>query len=205
VIDWLQPDWVLELPQATFSWRELQRRPTIQVEIARCDKSWWKLFAPFHYLTASLVSSAKCFLLTANDCPAAFSAVKVFPHPKVKNIVQGSRAVVLPDWQGLGLAFVLREKIASAYLALGKRFRGYPAHPSFVHAHQRSKNWKQIKELGTYQAVNFNERLKFSCSASLVKARPCATFEYIGPKMENVREAAALIYGKDVFVKNFKG
>lgn len=54
VEEWLQPDWVLDVAKREFRWRELQRRPTVDVEIRRVPYSTWHVFAPFHYLTADL-------------------------------------------------------------------------------------------------------------------------------------------------------
>lgn len=47
IIDWLNPDWVLEPATMTFSWRSLQRRPPIDVEIRRVEYRMWRLFAPY--------------------------------------------------------------------------------------------------------------------------------------------------------------
>jgi hypothetical protein len=69
VIEWLQPDWMLEPATMTFQWRSLQRRPSLNVEIARVDHAAWKLFAPFHYLTAELHKAAACFVLFCRGNP----------------------------------------------------------------------------------------------------------------------------------------
>jgi hypothetical protein len=46
--------------------------------------------------------------------------------------------VTLPDWQGLGLAFVLSDALGAAYKRSGMRFHTYPAHPALIHGYDRS-------------------------------------------------------------------
>src|SRR5215471_1029840 len=63
VIDWLRPDWVLEPSTMTFRWESLRPRPPIAITIERVPYAAWQMFAPFHYLTASLHRAARCFVL----------------------------------------------------------------------------------------------------------------------------------------------
>ena len=193
VIDWLQPDWVLEPATMTFQWRSLQRRPAINVEIARVDHSAWRLFAPFHYLTAELHRAANCFVLFCEGRPASFGGVLHRPHPKVDDIKGLSRLVTLPDYQGLGLAMVLCDALASAYKALGYRFHTYPAHPALVRTFDRSPKWALHKKPGNFSpSLGETSGLK---NANRTKdgehdgkkwnmgSRPCAVFEYCGDSM----------------------
>jgi hypothetical protein len=100
VVEWLQPDWMLEPATMSFQWRSLQRRPALDVEIARVGHDAWKLFAPFHYLTADLHRAAACYVLFVEGVPASFAGVLHRPHPKVDDIKGVSRLVTLPDYQG---------------------------------------------------------------------------------------------------------
>ena len=96
VIEWLQPDWMLEPATMTFQWRSVQRRPALNVEISRVDYAAWKLFAPFHYLTADLHKAAACYVLFVEGMPASFGGVLHRPHPKVDDVKGLSRLVTLP-------------------------------------------------------------------------------------------------------------
>jgi GNAT superfamily N-acetyltransferase len=179
VIDWLQPDWVFEPAERAFRWRCLQRRPEIQVEVARVPFDAWRIFAPFHYMTADLNKAAACFGLWAGGELAAFGGVLHKPHATAKNIKGLSRLVTLPDWQGLGLAFVLTETLGAAYKALGFRYRNYPAHPSFIRAF-RPEKWTCVKQPGTFSPAQGRTS---SLPAGVSQQRPCAVMEYIGPAM----------------------
>lgn len=186
VIDWLQPDWILEPATMTFTWRSLQPRPTVELDVKRTHYGTWRLFAPYHYLTGDLNRSATCFAAHVGDRPVAFVGVIHMPHPKVDDIKRVSRLVTLPDWQGIGAAFALVDELGSAYSAVGYRLRTYPAHPGLVRSFRRSPVWRQIKAVG--------EAMGASTSAGVGSAggRPCAIFEYEGPKMAE-RDARLLM------------
>src|SRR5579862_5431172 len=50
VEEWLQPDWVYRPAENLFTWRLLRRRPSLRLQVFRCQASAWPLFAPHHYL-----------------------------------------------------------------------------------------------------------------------------------------------------------
>lgn len=187
IVDWLQPDWVLEPATMTFQWRALQRRPALECEIARVPWDVWRVFAPFHYLTADLHRSAKCFALFVGGRLAAFAGMMYRPHPKARDIWGLSRLVTLPDFQGLGLAFVLSDRLAAAYKALRLRMHTYPAHPALVRAFDKSPVWALRKRPG-----EFSTRSQ-SAGIGSAGGRPCAVFEYAGPPMEDAAQARALL------------
>lgn len=182
IVDWLQPDWVLEPATMTFTWRSLQRRPSLEVEVAEVEYETWRLFAPYHYLSADLNKACRSFALLVNGQPVAFAGILSFPHPKVKDIRRCSRLVTLPDWQGLGLAFVLIDHLSAAYKRQGFRMRTYPAHPMLVRSFAKQKSWSARKEPGVFSAIlgkttTIGEGLKQGAFGG----RPCAVFEYVGP------------------------
>jgi GNAT superfamily N-acetyltransferase len=195
IIDWLQPDWTLDMGSGgKFDWGSLRRRPELACTIARVDRAAWSRFARYHYLTAELASAAQCFGLWVGDQLAVFAGLMFRPHPVADNILGISRVVTLPDYQGLGLAFVLIDRIGAMLRALGWRLRNYPAHPAFVRAHDRSPNWA-LKQRPGQAAVNGRTRRLLqgrrdeSNGSSSLGGRPCAVFEYVGPTWPDPREA----------------
>jgi hypothetical protein len=187
IVDWLQPDWIFEPATMQYTAREgLQRRPTLDVCIGRVPYSAWQMFAPFHYLTGELHRAARCFALFVNGHPASFGAMLHRPHPRVKDVMGLSRLVTLPDWQGLGLAMILSDYLGAAYAAVGKRMHTYPAHPSLVRSYDHSKNWSMRKKPGVYSALGARTL------PGKIGGRPCAVFEYCGPKGD-IAEARRLI------------
>jgi hypothetical protein len=193
VIDWLQPDWTLEPATMTFTWRLLQRRPAIEVEVARVGYEAWQLFAPFHYLTAELNKSAQCFCLFVDGVPASFIATLNMPHPIRKNLRAISRAVTLPDYQGMGLVMALESQVCGAHRALGMSIRGYPAHPSHVRSLDRSPEWKLIKKPGQIDAAS-DSGLLDERGIGRMGGRPCAVFEFVGKPID--KEIATALLGR---------
>ena len=202
VTEWLMPDWILQPASMEFSFgRSLQRRPEIEIEIRRVPFEVWGMFAPFHYLTAQMNKGARCFGLFANGELASFAGVIHRLHPRTDNIKGVSRLVTLPDWQGLGLAMVLVERLGEAYRALGKRLRTYPAHPALIRAFDNSPKWalKQKPGHGTRDTHvvrhkgQYKKRITSSNIAKDEGKRPCAVFEFSGDYQIERSEAQRLI------------
>lgn len=190
VIDWLQPDWTLEPATMAFAWRSVQPRPRVEVAIGRVPYDAWRIFAPYHYLTATLNKSAQCFGLMIDGALASFTAI--LHRPTNRSRVKGiSRIVTLPDYQGMGLAFALADVVGAAYRATGCRLRNYPAHPSFIREHDRSPKWALIKRPGIYA----KPKGRTSITTGKWGGRPCAVFEYVGPAMGDRVGAQSLITG----------
>ena len=201
IVDWLQPDWIFEPATMHFARRGLQRRPALDAEIRRVPYDYWRLFAPYHYLTAELNPAARCFCLFVEGQPAAFAGVLHRPHAKAKNIKGLSRLVTLPDWQGLGLAMILAKNLGAAFKAANYRFRTYPAHPSLIRsfAHQKD-DWSMEKRGGDFSPAR-------SCSSQVggFGGRPCAVFEYTGHGWTKPRPAPCWGMPYDVHSRTDRG
>lgn len=198
VIDWLQPDWTLEPDTTTFAWRRLQLRPPLQCRIRRVPHERWQRYARFHYLTADLHRAARCFELFVDETPVAFAGCLHRPHPHASGhkIMGVSRVVTLPDWQGLGLAFALLDRLGAAYNAIGHEFHMYPAHPSLIRSFDRSPMWMLTQKPGQYTSKvrPDGRRATLGTWDRVWRAgvRPNAVFRYIGPKMETGPAVALL-------------
>lgn len=196
IIDWLQPDWILDMPAMTLERRSLRRRPELDITISPVPYATWHTFAPFHYLTRELHRAAQCYALFVGDRIASFMAVLHRPHAKVRDIKGISRIVTLPDWQGLGLAFVLADTLGAAYKALGYRLHFYPAHPPFIRNVDKSPKWAMKKRPGVYGS--WGRTHNDSADHTRIRdswgngGRPCAVFEYVGAAMDRL-DAARLI------------
>lgn len=188
ILDWLRPDWVLEPATMTFRWESLRQRPPLAYSIERVPYSAWRLFAPFHYLTAELNHSARCFVLFVDEEPAAFAGVLHRPNARVRDIKGLSRLVTLPDWQGLGLAFVLSDALGAAYKVSGFRFHTYPAHPALIHGYDRSPVYVMTSPpggaLGRYSGSSSFRSEGQAAKNWRFGRRPNAVFEYVGPAAE---------------------
>lgn len=144
IIDWLQPEWVYDVTDSTFTWRSVQPRPKLRFQIYQAEKSIWPVFARHHYMSPNLHTAAKCFVATVDGDLCGFCSYFHFPHPKVKDIKFGHREVVLPDYQGLGIASRLVNWMAQHVSDQGFRFRSAAAHPGMIAMYSRSPRWREI-------------------------------------------------------------
>ena len=197
IVDWLQPDWIFEPETMTQKPRGLLQRPKIETRIRRVKWDYWKFFSKYHYMNADLNRSAKCFCLFVNDQPVSFCGIIHTPL-KIKNFKRISRAVTLPDYQGIGFIHVLSEAIGSAYKSLGYRLRAYPKHAIHVRSMYKLKNWKVIKKPSittiTTKRVRKSVNKGQDPKAFLKPKSNGAILEYIGPMMD-IDTARKLIDG----------
>jgi energy-coupling factor transporter ATP-binding protein EcfA2 len=173
---WLNPDWVYRPAEGDFQWRLLRRRPIVRLEVFRCKASAWGLFAPHHYLSGALLSSATCFLAAWENEPVAFSAWAPFfgaGPPKRRE----HRTVTLPDFQGIGIGNVLSSTIASMWKALGYKATSTTTHPAMIRARLRSPVWRMTR------APSLAAPGDVMRHASM---RLTAGFEYVGPAMKTL-------------------
>lgn len=92
--------------------------------------------------------------------------------------------VTLPDFQGLGLAFILIDTVSAVYKAVGKRVHCYPAHPPFIRSFDRSKKWELKVRPGT-PAKNISGTIRRRQGKRWKQGnRPSAVFEYTGESIE---------------------
>ncbi|MFC6581744.1 GNAT family N-acetyltransferase [Planomonospora parontospora] len=181
VLDWLQPDWVLDVAASEFRWRQVQPRPQLQLEVRPVDRAVWPLFARHHYLTGSLHRAAKCFGGFINGELVAFTSYRHFPHPKTKTIKMAHRTVVLPDYQGLSIGGKLTEWVGQHLYGQGYRLRAVMSHPALIAYRSRSPRWRMVgqdKTLGTtsswkhMHADTLNPRRLGTVSFEYVPRRP---------------------------------
>lgn len=179
VIDWLQPDWAFEPHIGKFYWRDLQRRPAIELEIKRVSRDIWALFAPHHYLNRELSKSARCFVALWNDRSVAFTAVIHFPHDRIKNAWREHRTVCLPDFQGVGIGNAMSDVIGSIVRGIDGRYYSRTAAPGMIASRRKSKNWATTG-VGACGASGKNSRIKWTPD----QVRQTVGFEYVGPKLD---------------------
>jgi GNAT superfamily N-acetyltransferase len=178
ILAWLQPDWVYQPELNRFQWRDLQgpdaQRPPLVFSVHPVDKAVWPLFAHHHYLSKDLHVAAKCFGAFVGEQCVAFTSYRPFPHPKTRNIMQGHRLVVLPDWQGLGLGGRLDDWLGQYLYERGYRYHNVVAHPAMVAAYSKSPRW----ELVFHGRMNTGGKVLKGPKAKALKAMRQHQFEF---------------------------
>jgi GNAT superfamily N-acetyltransferase len=142
-------------------------------------------------MSAELNHAAQCYCLFVGESPAVIGAMLYRPSAQSNNVWGLSRIVTLPDYQGLGLAFVLMDTLGAAFAALGQRMRTYPAHPALIHAFDKSEKWALKKQPGF--SGNASKQKLSGAAGFRFGGRPNATFEWVGAPMENREQARDLL------------
>jgi Fe-S cluster assembly ATPase SufC len=149
VLDWLEPDWVLDMSSQQLARGRLRcsaARPEIALEVAPIRRTAWELFRRHHYLNTNLASHAKCFAAFLGDEPVAFSAwVHRMSRGRQVGDMREHRTVVLPDFQGIGVGNRVSELCASYWLAVGRRAFSTTSHPGMIHYRHASPRWHTVR------------------------------------------------------------
>ena len=171
VTQWLQPDWIIDMASSTFQRRRL-RRPPIELEIVRCAREAWRLFARHHYLSGQLSAYAKCYLALWEGMPTAFCAT--LPLIGGKNRRRISRIVTLPDYQGIGIGMAVAECVAELNRQAGFRLNITASHPAVIAHCRRSPKWRavNVKKTGSGRTERFIKNYHSSIGRAVV------SFEY---------------------------
>lgn len=130
VIEWLNPDWIIDCNKQTFIDRRLlqpaqrERKEKLQFEIREIGRESWKYFSKYHYLSA-LLPGGKIFtfgLFQGNEqigfqCFANYTPIRKMTVP----IFHSNRTVVHPDYAGMGLGIRLINETSAIMKA--RKFR----------------------------------------------------------------------------------
>lgn len=146
VLDWLQPDWVIDTTQKTFERGCLRRRPNIELEIRKVSGSYWRFFKPHYYLDLPMPIAAEYFVGTVNGELACHLTVSPWFH---LNGYRATRLVTMPEWQGAGVGTRFLNAVAQYHFeGNGRRNKKLPtyfhtSHPQLCAALRRSDKWVQ--------------------------------------------------------------
>tara|TARA_R100001463_G_scaffold22722_5_gene54544 strand:- start:3673 stop:4749 length:1077 start_codon:yes stop_codon:yes gene_type:complete len=142
--DWLIPDWIFNTDTMTFQINERQKknRPNIKFSIYEAkNKSIWKMFAKYHYLSHTHNNAAHTYIATINDEIAGFISILHQPHPVAINLKKVHRLVILPDYQGAGFGIRFLNEIGKYYKKNKYRYTITTSAPSLINALKKSNNW----------------------------------------------------------------
>jgi len=146
VVDWLQPDWVIDTKTQSFERGCPRRRPNIELEIRKVNGSYWRYFKPHYYLDLPMPIAAEYFVGTVDGELACHLAVSPWFHLKG---YRATRLVTMPEWQSAGVGTRFLEAIAEYHLqGNGRKNKQFPtyfhtSHPQLCSALRRSDKWVQ--------------------------------------------------------------
>lgn len=147
IIDWIQPDWIIDTGKKAFERGYPRRRPKIELEIRKVNGSYWNHFKPHYYLDLPRPIAAEYFVGTVDGELACHVAVSPAFHI---GGYRATRLVTMPEWQGAGVGTRFLNAIAQYHLdGNGRKNKELPtyfhtSHPQLCSALRRSDKWVQV-------------------------------------------------------------
>ena len=136
-----------------------KRTERLIFEISKCGKERWNFYKKYHYLNDNLATNSHCFEITLKGKAVGFLAIRKFMHPVAKNIQMISRIVIIPEFQGFGLALKFMNIISMIYKSSGEQIRIVTSLKPFIKALKKSSNWK-LERFGRVANSRKNAELK---------------------------------------------
>lgn len=182
---WLDPDWLYEPATGKFHWRSLQGRPEIALTIYRVHHSEWRRFAPYHYLSADLNRSARCFVTLLEGRPVAFHSYLSFVGRlrDERRAVRVHRMVCAPDFQGVGIANAVGDRLAAMWAGLGYRVFIASGHPAVVRSLAHAKEWRMTRAPSRTNLDSSRRGREKHLRGTRASSRLTASFEYHGASL----------------------
>ena len=147
IIDWIQPDWVIDTKTKTFERGVPRSRPKIELEIWKVNSYYWRFYKPHYYLDLPEPVAAEHYIGTVDGELACH--ICVCTRFEIGGY-RGTRLVTMPEWQGAGVGTKFLNFIAQYCLDGNARCnRRYPlyfhtSHPQLCGYLRRSKKWVQV-------------------------------------------------------------
>lgn len=193
ILDWVQPDWVIDTKTKTFS-KERHRRPEINLDIWKVDSSYWRFYKPHYYLDLPMPIAAQYFIGTVDGELACHLAVS--PMFQCGGY-RGTRLVTMPEWQGAGVGSKFLNFIGQYCLdgkaRCNKKLPMYfhTSHPQLCRYLRHSKKWVQVSAemYGVNKKKNAESINKHGTKLNALRStgygghfRAVQGFKYIGEK-----------------------
>ena len=188
ILEWLQPDWIYDLNKggALEKGDCLRQRPQISLSVYRVTYDTWNIFKKHHYMTEEMNKSASCFVFSWEKQLVAFVGVLPQPSGYFDKAVRGTRTVVLPDFQGLGIGSRITDFIASIYKQAGYRYFTKTVNPKLGEYRNHSEKWKTTSKNGriirpSVSKLNKKQKLRASYCHEYIGEGLCGYEELIKP------------------------
>ncbi len=154
VLDWLNPDFVIDCNAQQYVDRRalcpgFSRSEQLRFDIRECDKSSWRNFSKYHYLSDNLPGGiVKFFGLFLGEKQVGFQCFANYvPHRGTgKIIMHSNRTVIHPDYVGLGIGMKLIDETSAMMERAGYRVMAkFSAMPVF-RAMIKNPRWRFIEK-----------------------------------------------------------
>ena len=173
VLEWLGPDWVIDMAAGTFQ-RGCLPRPPIGLAVCRAHRRLWPAFARHHYLSGGLGAAVRCFAALWEERAVGFCATTTVIGRRGRWRI--CRLVVQPDYQGIGIGMRLAEAVAAVHREEGHRIGITAGHPAVVAHCRRSPHWRtrDVRKVSRRGRPGFLQQYRSSLGRAVV------SFEFAG-------------------------
>ena len=154
VIEWLNPDWVIDCNKQEYTdrrllWQSSKRTEHIQFDIREVDRKSWKYFSKYHYLSDQLPGGIiRTFGLFHGLNQVGFQCFANYtPHKNKfeKMKMHSNRVVIHPDYVGFSLGIKMVNETSKIMKEEGfdvwAKFSSVPMYLSTI----KSKSWQLVK------------------------------------------------------------
>jgi ABC-type ATPase involved in cell division len=145
VIDWLNPDWIIDCNKQQFVdrrllWRDFRRAEQLRFDIRPTHRRTWAYFSKYHYLSDRLPGGHnELFGLFYGEEQIGFQCFSNYvPHrdKSTRKMMHSNRTVIHPDFVGLGLGILLINATSRLMCARGfdvrAKFSSEPVYRAFT-------------------------------------------------------------------------
>jgi ABC-type lipoprotein export system ATPase subunit/GNAT superfamily N-acetyltransferase len=189
IMEWLMPDWIyspakgggIEKPDYL-----RQGRPEITLSVSRTEPKVWDFFKKHHYLTEEANKTYIFLLFEWNGKPVAINVIgrhlgKTGGVPGYR----GSRVVVHPDYQGMGIGSKISEFCGGIVRNIGGRYYTKTINPALgEYRNSHNENWKPTLFNGKIRIDNNDHSEIYKT----IKQRASYCHEYIGNPIDGYSE-----------------
>jgi GNAT superfamily N-acetyltransferase len=168
VIEWLNPDWVIDANKQTFEnrrslWRDFKRTEQLEFDIKEIGKESWKYFSKYHYLSDNLPGGViKTYGLFHGENQIGFQCFANYvPHRGGGPMkMHSNRTVIHPDYAGLGMGIMLINKTAAHMKEQGyEPWAKFSSTPVYI----------AMKRQACWQLVNIDRRTKTVVGGNMLR------------------------------------
>ena len=189
IMEWVMPDWIyspmkgggIEKPDYL-----RQGRPEISLSISRVEPKAWDFFKKHHYLTEEANKTYIYLLFEWNNKPIAINVIG--RHLGTTGGVpgyRGSRVVVHPDYQGMGIGSKISEFCGGIIKNIGGKYYTKTINPALgEYRNVHTESWKPTLFNGKVR-INNNDHSEIY---KTIKQRASYCHEYIGKSIDGYDE-----------------
>lgn len=152
VFEWLNPDWIIDCNKQSYIerrhlWRDFKRSERLEFNIREVDKSTWRYFSKYHYLSDKMPGGhMKTYGLFLGADQIGFQNFANYVPRRKGTVMQmhSNRVVVHPDYAGFGLGVMMATECSKMMFAAGYDVRAkFSSTPMYL-ARKNHPNWKLI-------------------------------------------------------------